>query len=280
MQGGNDNRIAYFVPLWPLEKALLQEVADVLDQSGFEPFHEHRTPVKKAFENWHWGRLVRDCLSDDLGEEQVIKEYHGDKAKAYDSFLHFLGHQGEAEQSLFRANQLRDSNTDFLRQLSNHSITMVDVRPTAEDALYWQTISRVYHPLGRSLIFKGAFSKGDYEIWKLIRKFMLRWSTPQDADQIQQILFSNASFQRLYEVIPLESDQEDADTAELQLDGNVHMQFELRKRVQDGEGTRVSQNLIFSCSNVCQHLSSGQMRNQRLMKVGKSVTTTWQVLST
>ena len=104
---------------------------------------------------------------------------------------------------------------------------------------------------------------------------MLRWSTPQDADLIQQILFSYASFQRLYEVIPLEPDQEDTDAAELQLDGKVHKQFELRKRVQDGEGSRVSRKLIISCSNVCQYLSSGQMRNQRLMKVGNSVTVTW-----
>jgi hypothetical protein len=274
MQGADDDRVTYFVPLWPFEKRLVQELAHVLDQSEsapLAPVKESETQVTEAFEKWHWSRLVRDCLLDDLGEEQVTKEYQNDKAKAYDSFLHFLAHQGEAEQSLFRANQLRDSNEDFLEQLSNKPITCVDVRPIVGDAAYWETISRVYHTLGHPLIFKDSLfaSKGDFEIWKLIRKFVLRWLSPGDGDTIQQALFCNSSFQMLYEVTPREAIEGSEDAADLKLDGEGYKHVVLRKRDQDGEGSMVSPAHTSSVGDACQRIIQWSEEEPKIDADGK-----------
>jgi len=198
-QVGDGDRVAYFVPLRPFEQRLLQELADVLDQRHFDPFDRQRTPINAAFEKWHWSSLVRGCLNDDLGEESLHDEYQGDISKAYNNFLHFLAHQGEAEQSLFRSNQFRDANPGFLTQLANMPISCVDVRPTAEDLPYWETVSRIYHTFGRTLIFKDPLSnsKDNFEVWKLIRKFALRWLSPEDKNIIQRTLFTTVAFQKL-----------------------------------------------------------------------------------
>jgi hypothetical protein len=108
------DRLCYYVLLRPFERELASELAHILDQQEFGASVGEHPPFTTVFMAWKWASTVKNCLNDDLGEEQLEEEYGGDKSKAYDLFIHFLAHTGGNRQNLARAEDIRSANKDFL----------------------------------------------------------------------------------------------------------------------------------------------------------------------
>jgi hypothetical protein len=80
--------VNYTVPLCAFERQLLAQVAE---RTVIHAERQILNELKdKLFPRWSWARLVNSALKDDLKEEEVEEQYHGDKELAYNNFLHFL----------------------------------------------------------------------------------------------------------------------------------------------------------------------------------------------
>ncbi|KAN0066969.1 Protein kinase-like domain containing protein [Elaphomyces granulatus] len=197
-----ESSVAYFVPLSPFERRLLSDLPVLLDQQQFIPFDPQNAAITAVFNEWHWSSLVKRCLDDDLGEEHLLEDYQGDRSIAYNAFIHFLAHQGEAKQSLARVEGFRSANEDFLLKLGDRSIKNVEVKPVEKDLHLWETLSRLYQTYGWCWKHKEPLSnpEGTFDIWKLIRKFTLQWQWPENKDDVNRVLIMNPSFAAFYEV--------------------------------------------------------------------------------
>lgn len=197
------DRLCYYVPLRPFERELASELAHILDQQEFGASVGEHPPFTTVFMAWKWASTVKNCLNDDLGEEQLEEEYGGDKIKAYDSFIHFLAHTGGNRQNLARAEDIRSANKDFLDQLGDRGISEVEVVPVDEDVEAWRTLSKVYHTFGRHWEHKDPLGnpRGSFDVWQLIRKFVLHWNWPENKVLIDHSLVCSPIFASVYNTV-------------------------------------------------------------------------------
>jgi ribosomal protein S19E (S16A) len=183
------DRLCYYVPLRPFERELASELAHILDQQEFRASVGEHPPFTTVFMAWKWASTVKNCLNDDLGEEQLEEEYGGDKSKAYDSFIH--------------AEDIRSANKDFLGQLGDRGISEVEVVPVDEDVGAWKTLSKVYHTFGRHWEHKDPLGnpRGSFDVWQLIRKFVLHWNWPENKVFIDHSLVCSPIFASVYNTV-------------------------------------------------------------------------------
>lgn len=194
--------VSYFVPLRPFERLLLSDLTVLLDQHHYPKFDPQNAPISSVFHEWSWAGLIKRCLNDFLGEELLHEEYRDDRNVAYKSFIHFLAHHDSEEQNLARAEDLQSTNEDFQLKLGDRPVKDVEFKPVEEDLQLWETLSRLYQAYGRYWKFKELFSnsEGEFDIWKLIRKFTLHWQWPQNKENVYQVLVMSPSFEALFEV--------------------------------------------------------------------------------
>jgi hypothetical protein len=194
--------VSYFVPLRPFERLLLSDLTVLLDQHHYPKFDPQNAPISSVFQEWTWAGLVKRCLNDDLGEELLHEDYRDDRNVAYKSFIHFLAHHGGEQQNLARVEDFQSTNEDFLLKLGDRPVKDVEFKPVEEDLQLWETLSRLCQAYGRYWEFKGLRSnpEGEFDIWKLIRKFTLHWQWPQNKGNVYQVLVMNPSFEALFEV--------------------------------------------------------------------------------
>jgi hypothetical protein len=191
------DKILYYVPLRPFERELVSELAHLLDQQKFGASAGENPPFTTVFTAWTWASTVRKCLNDDLGEEELHEEYSGDKNKAYQSFIHFLAHIGGDRRNLARAEDIRGANEDFLVQLGDRKISDVKVVSVNEDLNAWKTLSKVYHTFGQHKELLGN-PNDSFDVWKLIRKFILHWKWPENKGLIDLSLVCSPIFHSIY----------------------------------------------------------------------------------
>jgi hypothetical protein len=194
--------ISYFVPLRPFERLLLSDLTVLLDQHHYPEFDPRNAPISSVFHEWTWAGHDKRCLNNELGEEQLHEEYRGDRTAAYKSFVHILAHSDDEQQNLARAEDLQSTNEDFLLKLGDRPVNDVEFKPAVEDLQLWETLSRLYQTYGRYWKFKELLSnsEGEFDIWKLIRRFTLHWQWPQNKGNVYQVLVMNSSFEALFEV--------------------------------------------------------------------------------
>jgi hypothetical protein len=197
------DKILYYVPLRPFERKLVSELTHLLDQQKFGASIGENPPFTTVFTAWKWASTVKECLKDDLGEEQLHEEYSGDKNKAYNAFIHFLAHTGGNRQNLARAEDIRSANKDFLVQLGDRKISDVEVVSVDEDLDAWKTLSKVYLNFGRYWEHKELLvnPRGSFDVWKLIRKFIIHWKWPENKGLIDRSLVCSPIFASVYHTV-------------------------------------------------------------------------------
>jgi hypothetical protein len=224
--------VSYFVPLRPFERLLLSELTLLLDQRHYPKFDPQNAPISSVFHEWSWAGLVKRCLNSDLGEELLHDEYRDDRNVAYKSFIHFLAHSESEQQNLARAEDLQSTNEDFLVKLGDRPVKDVEVKPVEKDLQLWETLSRLYQTYGRYWKFKELLrnSEGEFDIWKLIRKFTLHWQWPQNKENVYKVLLMSPSFEAHFKVNRHDSVLNESESSQIQDTIREFEQLDIKQR--------------------------------------------------
>jgi hypothetical protein len=195
-------QIEYFLPLSTFEQRLLADLDALLNQHHFLSFDAQTTPVAAVFSEWKWTDLVKGGLKDNIGGESFNTEYHGDRSKAYNGLMQFLGRMDREKRNLARTEGFQEANPDFLVRLEDRPISDVEVKPVETDLPYWETISRLYQTDVQYWKHKDIRRNphGTFDIFRLIRRFTLMWQWPENKDVVYRVLVTSAAFEEFYDV--------------------------------------------------------------------------------
>ena len=195
-------QIGYFLPLSTFEQRLLADLYALLNQHHFPPFDARITPVAAVFSEWRWADLVKEGLKDNISGESFNTEYHGDRSKAYNGLMQYLGRIDRLQRNLARVEGFQEANPDFLVRLEDRPVGDVDIKPIEADLPYWETISRLYQTEVQCWKHKDVRrnERGTFDIFRMIRRFTLMWRWPENKNLIYRVLVTSAAFEEVYDV--------------------------------------------------------------------------------
>jgi hypothetical protein len=174
----------FTVPLAPLEKSLLLEVAQI---SNMRP--DVRQVNTSLFESWSWTKLVSSSLKEDFDAENVAETYDNDLRLAYEDFLVFLACQGLLSSSRFRANAVRAANPNFIMLLTEHPIDAIRVGMHQEDTESWAIVSW----MAQRGLLHCTTREPKYNIFKSVYSFQHRMARPENYQDIEQHVVNHHS---------------------------------------------------------------------------------------
>jgi len=191
------------IPLAPLEKILLSQVARIADLEITTPLASD--PDEIVFRAWNWTSLVYRCLRDDLNSENVAEDYNGDHGLAYREFLHFLAHQGLLADSQFRSDALKAANPDFPEVFTQHSIDSIEAGIYPDDREAWSIVSWMFQ-MGHLYWDPPSLTRpgGTYDIFKSVYTFQQRQERAGNFQDIESHVATHPALLEQWTVRPVQ----------------------------------------------------------------------------
>lgn len=200
VQCENQPKLTYIISLAPFERLLLKSTADTwsLKPSRSETNEEH-IRLRYLFNQWDWSFEIQSFLCE------AFEENNGPRDAVYEDTLYSLGRMTPPAygRRLFRIDQLRADNPDFVRKLSNRPFSHVEFIPSEQDMDYWRILDAMYCTVPKEMeVWTNIVRRRElyhpydsfwtiwccqYEIWKVVRMFNLRKRRPDNAERIFEI---------------------------------------------------------------------------------------------
>ena len=194
------------IPLAPFEKALISQVEKILDTSSEAAALLANVNVKSAFNDWTWTDHMKE-LEKEFEDENLQEEYDGDKKRAYEEYMSFMGRK-EGGIELARVRRIQAENSSFIETLGERTLKDVEFSPPDEDFASWEIISRIYELYGRRWKAKSLRNlHGTFEVWKLVHMFTAAWEGQKNKTDVLEMLSEHDQFWKVYD-LEVESDGE------------------------------------------------------------------------